>query len=55
MFTARLERDIPMLGPRVPAETLRRLWTMLAHNQGQQLNASKLASGLGVSGQTVGR
>lgn len=29
-----LERDIPQLGPRVPAETLRRFWTMLAHEQG---------------------
>lgn len=29
-----LERDIPQLGPRVPAETLRRFWTMLAHVQG---------------------
>ncbi len=28
-----LERDIPQLGPRIPAETLRHLWTMLAHNQ----------------------
>ena len=28
-----LERDIPQLGPRVPAETLRRFWTMLAHTQ----------------------
>ena len=53
--TTYLERDIPMLGPRIPAQTLRRLWTMLAHNQGQQLNAARLASGLGVSGQTVGR
>ena len=35
-----LERDIPELGPRVPAETLERLWTMLAHNQGGVLNAS---------------
>jgi predicted AAA+ superfamily ATPase len=50
-----LERDIPMLGPRVPAQTLRRLWTMLAHNQGQQVNAARLASALGVSGQTVRR
>lgn len=49
-----LERDIPQLGPRVPAETLRRLWTMLAHNQGGLLNASNLARGLGVSGVTVG-
>lgn len=50
-----LEKDIPLLGPHIPAETLRRLWTMLAHNQGATLNASNLATGLGVSGQTVGR
>lgn len=50
-----LERDIPQLGPRIPAETLRRFWTMLAHAQGQQLNAARLAAGLGVSGQTVAR
>ena len=50
-----LERDIPQLGPRIPAETLRRLWTMLAHEQGQLLNASKLAASLAVSGQTVAR
>ncbi|HWC49165.1 MAG TPA: ATP-binding protein [Solirubrobacterales bacterium] len=49
-----LERDIPQLGPRIPAETLRRLWTMLAHNQGGLLNAAHLARGLGVSGATVG-
>lgn len=49
-----LERDIPQLGPRIPAETLRRLWTMLAHQQGGLLNASHLARGLGVSGATVG-
>ena len=29
-----LERDTPRFGPRTPAETLRRFWTMLAHNQG---------------------
>lgn len=50
-----LERDIPMMGSRVPAETLRRFWTMLAHNQGAELNAARMASGLGVSGQSVGR
>ena len=50
-----LERDIPQLGPRIPAETLRRFWTMLAHNQGGLLNAARLAAGLGVSGQSVGR
>jgi hypothetical protein len=49
-----LERDIPQLGPRIPAETLRRLWTMLAHHQGGLLNAAQLARGLGVSGATVG-
>lgn len=50
-----LERDIPALGPRIPAATLRRFWTMLAHVQGSLLNAATLAEGLGVSGQTVGR
>lgn len=50
-----LERDVPALGPRIPAETLRRYWQMLAHNQGQMLNAAQLASGLGISGQTVAR
>jgi predicted AAA+ superfamily ATPase len=48
-----LERDIPQLGPRIPAETLRRFWTMLAHNQAGLLNAANLARGLGVSGVTV--
>lgn len=50
-----LELDVPSLGPRVPAETLHRFWQMLGHNQGQMLNASQLAAGLGISGQTVGR
>jgi predicted AAA+ superfamily ATPase len=49
-----LERDIPQLGPRIPAETLRRFWTMLAHSQGGLLNASNLARGLGLSGVTIG-
>lgn len=48
-----LERDVPMFGPRIPAETLERLWTMLAHSQGGLLNASKLAAGIGVSAPTV--
>ncbi len=48
-----LERDIPQLGPRVPAETLRRLWTMLAHQQGGLLNAASLARALAVDGKTV--
>src|ERR1035441_5962799 len=48
-----LERDIPQFGSRIPAETLRRFWTMLAHNQSQMLNAATLARGLGVDGKTV--
>ena len=50
-----LERDIPTLGPRVPAETLRRFWTMLSHAQGSLLNHSTLAGSLGISGQTITR
>ena len=34
-ITTYLERDIPLLGPRVPAATLRRCWIMLAHQQGR--------------------
>ena len=48
-----LERDVPQFGWRIPAETLGRLWTMLAHSQGMLLNASKLAAGLSVSAPTV--
>jgi uncharacterized protein len=50
-----LERDIPSFGLRIPAETLRRFWTMLAHSQGGLLNNSTHASGLGVSSTTVSR
>jgi len=50
-----LERDIPSLGPRIPAETLRRFWTMLAGAQGSILNHSMLAQSLSISGQTVTR
>jgi hypothetical protein len=50
-----LERDVSLFGPRLPAETLRRLWTMLAHGQGSLLNASRLASNLAISAQTVTR
>lgn len=48
-----LERDIPQLGPRIPAETLRRFWTMLAHSQGGLLNAAALGRSLGVDGKTI--
>jgi predicted AAA+ superfamily ATPase len=54
-ITTYLEKDIPALGPRIPATTLRRLWTMLAHHQGELLDQSKLASALAISGQTVSR
>lgn len=48
-----LERDIPQLGPRIPAETLRRFWTMLSHQQGALLNGASLARALAVDGKTV--
>ena len=48
-----LERDVPQFAPRMSAETLRRFWTMLAHNQAQMLNAANLSRGLGVDGKTV--
>jgi hypothetical protein len=50
-----LERDVPQFGPRIPAETLERLWTMLAHGQGTLLNASRLAAGLSLKAPTVVR
>jgi len=52
-ITTYLERDIPQLGPRIPAETLRRFWTMLAHRQGALLNLAELARSLSVDGKTV--
>lgn len=48
-----LERHIPQMGFQVPAARLRRLWTMLAHLQGETVNYSKLASNLEVDGKTV--
>jgi uncharacterized protein len=48
-----LERDLPMLAPRLPAATIGRLWTMLAHVQGQPLNVAQLASSLAVTSPTV--
>lgn len=50
-----LERDIPQLGPRIPAESLRRFWTMLAHLQGSLLNAAQLARSLGSDWTTISR
>ena len=50
-----LERDLPQLGPRIPAVTLRNLWTMLAHMQGGQLNMAQLGAGLFITIPTVTR
>lgn len=44
-----LERDLPSLGFRVPANVLKKFWTMLAHSQGQVMNYAKLGSSLDVS------
>ena len=48
-----LERDIPLMGPNVSTTTMRRLWSMLAHNNGQQVNYSKLGESLGFSYKTI--
>ena len=48
-----LERDIAQLGIRVPAHTLRRFWTMLAHYHGQIWNAAELARALGTKEDTA--
>jgi predicted AAA+ superfamily ATPase len=50
-----LEREVPMFGPRIPAETLRLLWTMIAHGHATPLNASILARNLSISYQSVQR
>ena len=50
-----LERDLPQLGIHLPAPTLRRFWTMLAHYHAQTWNGSELARALGVSDKTVSR
>jgi predicted AAA+ superfamily ATPase len=48
-----LERDIPQLGIKIPANTLRRFWTMLSHYHGQIINFSELARSFGISDLTV--
>jgi predicted AAA+ superfamily ATPase len=50
-----LERDIPQLGIRIPAETLRRFWTMVAHYHGQVWNGAQFARSLGTSEVTARR
>ena len=49
-----LERDVPQFGPRIAAQSLRLLWTMLAHQQGGMLNTTQLARNLGLDVKTVG-
>jgi hypothetical protein len=48
-----LERDIPQLGIRVPAETLRRFWLMTAHYHGQIWNAAELARSMDTAAKTA--
>jgi len=48
-----LERDLPRFGITVPAERLRRFWTMVAHYHGQVWNAAEFARALGASEGTA--
>ena len=48
-----LERDLPQLGIRVPAVTMRRFWEMCAHLHGDLWNHEKIAASLGVTGKTA--
>jgi predicted AAA+ superfamily ATPase len=50
-----VERDLPLHGVSLPAMTLLRFWTMLAHYHGQVFNASEIARSLGISVMTVKR
>ncbi len=50
-----LERDLPQLGVSVPAATMRRFWTMLAHYHGNRWNGSELGRALGVTARTINR
>ena len=52
-ITTYLERDIPQIAQFVPTNRLRRLWTMLAHEQGQMINFSKFGASLDLSSPTV--
>ena len=48
-----VERDIPLMGPRVPAARMRRFWNMLAHWHGQQMNMSYLGKSMEVDHKTI--
>ena len=48
-----LQRDIPQLGINIPAQAVRRFWTMIAHYHGQLWNASQIASAMGINDKTI--
>ncbi len=50
-----LERDLPQLGVQIPAATLGRFWSMVAHYHGQTWNSAELARALAVNESTVRR
>ena len=50
-----LERDIPQLGITIPAATLHRFWTLLAHRHGQTWNASEIGRAMSLTDKTVRR
>ncbi len=48
-----LEQDIPQLGIQIPAHTLRKFWSLLAHYNGQILNFSEIGRNFGISDATA--
>lgn len=50
-----LERDIPQLGIKIPSQTLRKFWTLIAHYHGQLINYSEISRAFGISAPTVVR
>jgi predicted AAA+ superfamily ATPase len=52
-ITTFLEKDIPNLGIRIPAETLRRFWLMISFYHGQIVNFSELGRSFGIADTTI--
>jgi len=48
-----LERDLPFVGEKLPAVTMRRFWRMVAHYHGQTWNSSDIARSLGITDKTA--
>lgn len=48
-----VERDIPQMGPQIPATRMKKFWTMLAHYHGQQVVLSEIGKSLEVSQPTI--